>query len=172
MKNVILLETHEEIMNAYMHADLPELGLYVPAPANTPNETEAEKEVKSEIGSIYDGDICCGINEEDKQLFVYKFDADEELTWDKGKQFCEELAKKTGKAYRMPTLKELMLMSIHKDKLNEGLKKSGGEPLKDDCYWSSTEYVSNYSWRLDVNNGVYTIDSKNGNYYVRPVLAF
>lgn len=172
MKNVILLETHEEIMNAYMHADLPKLGLYVPAPANTPNETEAEKEVKSEIGSIYDGDICCGINDEGKQLFVYKSDADEELTWDNGKKFCEELAKKTGKAYRMPTLKELMLMFIHKDKLNEGLKKAGGEPLKDDCYWSSTENDSNNSWELYVSNGDNYYYSKIGNYYVRPVLAF
>lgn len=57
----------------------------------------------------------------------------------------------------IPSKEEWMAIAENLDAVNKALIRAGGEPLKRDWYWSSSEY-SSYS-------------TKYGNGYVRPVLA-
>ena len=57
----------------------------------------------------------------------------------------------------IPTKEEWMAIAENLDAVNKALIRAGGEPLKNDWYWSSSEY-SSYS-------------TKYGNGYVRLVLA-
>lgn len=52
---------------------------------------------------------------------------------------------------RLPNRRELMLMFIHKEKLNLALKKAGGEPLEESWHWSSSEYLNGYNGAWIVN---------------------
>ncbi len=167
MKNVLLLETYEEVLNAHMHAELPELGLYIPAPQNTPANDQDDEQAPE----IPENCIFVGINEEGKELYAYNADAPDKMKWNDAVEYCDKLAKETSLPYHLPTQKELMLMYIHKEAVNKALAEAGGEPLKDGWYWSSTEYNNNYSWGLNMGNGIYNYYSKNNYNYVRPVLA-
>lgn len=59
------------------------------------------------------------------------------------------------------------------DAVNKALIRAGGEPLKRDWYWSSSEYSSNGAWRSYLTNsyGLYYYYGKSNPNYVRPVLA-
>lgn len=43
---------------------------------------------------------------------------------------------KIDKETEAPTINDWHIIFFFKDRINELLKKHGGEPLKDDCYWS------------------------------------
>lgn len=68
------------------------------------------------------------------KFIVYKHDIKEECDWWDGKKACEDIF------CRMPTCKELLVISENKKEIDELMKEHGGEPLKDECYWSSSEY--------------------------------
>lgn len=85
--------------------------------------------------------------------------------WD-GKKSCEDIF------CQMPTLKQLQLIFENKDLINRVLKEHKGEPLKDECYWSSTESYSLLSWELLMDYGFNNTSYKGNGYCVRPVLAF
>lgn len=72
----------------------------------------------------------------------------------------------------IPTKEEWMSIVENLDAVNKALIRAGGEPLKNDWYWSSSEYSSYYAWRSNLNSS-YGLNyyGKNYNYYVRPVLA-
>lgn len=73
----------------------------------------------------------------------------------------------------IPTKEEWMAIAENLDAVNKALIRAGGEPLKNDWYWSSSEYSSGCAWLsvLLYSYGLsYGID-KNTKYYVRPVLA-
>lgn len=54
MKNVLMLETHDEILNAHMHGDYPELALVIPAKEVEQSETPMEQKSELyEIGKYY-----------------------------------------------------------------------------------------------------------------------
>jgi hypothetical protein len=40
-----------------------------------------------------------------------------------------------------------------KDRLNSMLTRCGGDELKDDYYWSSTEFSGSNAWRVYLSNG-------------------
>lgn len=73
----------------------------------------------------------------------------------------------------IPTKEEWMAIDENLDSVNKALIRAGGEPLKNDWYWSSSEYSYYNAWYsyLGSSYGLY-YDGKSIGYYVRPVLAF
>lgn len=73
----------------------------------------------------------------------------------------------------IPTKEEWMAIAENLDAVNKALIRAGGEPLKRDWYWSSSEYSSYGAWLSYLNGsyGLYGNYSKDDYYYVRPVLA-
>ena len=73
----------------------------------------------------------------------------------------------------VPSLGELYFILAHFTQINAALKAVGGEPLRNDWYWSSTEYSATGAWSLGLNYG----HAGNGTKAacqgrVRPVSAF
>lgn len=73
----------------------------------------------------------------------------------------------------IPTKEEWMAIAESLDAVNKALIRAGGEPLKRDWYWSSSEYSYYYAWtsNLCTSYGLYYYGKYNFNRYVRPVLA-
>ena len=85
------------------------------------------------------------------------------------KDFC----KKTN--WFLPSMRDLITLYNAKSYVNASLSltaSSGAKTLTENCYWSSTEYSSNYAWGLTVNYGYRDGYGKNGYYYVRPVIYY
>ena len=73
----------------------------------------------------------------------------------------------------VPSLGELYFILAHFTQINAALKAVGGEPLRNDWYWSSTEYGATYAWLLYLSDGSAGGDTKAaGQSRVRPVSAF
>ena len=73
----------------------------------------------------------------------------------------------------IPSLGELYFMLAHFTRINAALEAVGGEPLRNDWYWSSTEYSATYAWLLGLGDGyAYTSTKAAGQLRVRPVSAF
>lgn len=99
------------------------------------------------------------------KFIVYKHDIKEECDWWDGKKACEDIF------CRMPTCKELLVISENKKEIDELMKEHGGEPLKDECYWSSSEITSYFAWSVSPSDGyVSYYGSKNYSLPVRCVL--
>ena len=73
----------------------------------------------------------------------------------------------------IPSLGELYFMLAHFTQINAALEDVGGEPLRNDWYWSSTQYSATNAWDLYLNNG-YAGNLTKATYQgrVRPVSAF
>lgn len=74
----------------------------------------------------------------------------------------------------IPTKNEWMAIAENLEDVNKALIKAGGEPLKEDWYWSSSEYSNGYAWLsyLSLSYGLGWDGKGNYGRYVRPVLAF
>lgn len=73
----------------------------------------------------------------------------------------------------IPSLGELYFILAHFTQINAALKAVGGEPLRNDWYWSSTQYSATYAWSLNLNYGNAGRYTKaTYQYRVRPVSAF
>lgn len=73
----------------------------------------------------------------------------------------------------IPSLGELYFMLAHFTRINAALEAVGGEPLRNDWYWSSTQYTATYAWLLSLGDGGAGSDTKaTYQYRVRPVSAF
>lgn len=72
----------------------------------------------------------------------------------------------------IPTKEEWMAISENFYAVNKALIRAGGEPLKNDWYWSSSEYDNGWAWYSNLTSS-YGLDSntKDNHNYVRPVLA-
>lgn len=73
----------------------------------------------------------------------------------------------------IPSLGELYFMLAHFTQINAALEAVGGEPLRNDWYWSSTQYSPTFAWYLYLTNGIaggYT--KATIQLRVRPVSAF
>ena len=73
----------------------------------------------------------------------------------------------------IPSLGELYFILAHFTQINAALEAVGGEPLRNDWYWSSTQYSATYAWFLylgDGDAGNTTKATFQGR--VRPVSAF
>ena len=73
----------------------------------------------------------------------------------------------------VPTKEEWMAIAENFNDVNRELVRAGGEPLKRDWYWSSSEYDNYYAWISDFYSS-YGLDwdtKYDCTGYVRPVLA-
>lgn len=98
------------------------------------------------------------------KFIVYKHDIKEECDWWDGKKACEDIF------CRMPTCKELLVISENKKEIDELMKEHGGEPLKDEYYWSSSEFNGNYAWYVRPSYGDMYTNNVNRSDRVRCVL--
>lgn len=73
----------------------------------------------------------------------------------------------------IPSKEDWMAIAENFDAVNKALIRAGGEPLKKNWYWSSSEYDSKWAWNSHLGSS-YGLDTygKGNSYYVRPVLAF
>lgn len=72
----------------------------------------------------------------------------------------------------IPTKEEWMAIAENLDAVNKALIRAGGEPLKRDWYWSSSEYSSNYAWTAELSTSGLDYHGKGtSHHYVLPVLA-
>ena len=92
---------------------------------------------------------------------------------------CTEHLRKAGLAFELdadlyiPTAGQLAAMFLFRKELNKALEMVGGTPMKEDVYWSSSEYSAWSSWVVNVDSGyVYYYNDKYYSYYVRPCTAF
>lgn len=73
----------------------------------------------------------------------------------------------------IPSLGELYFILAHFTRINAALDAVGGEPLRDYCYWSSTQYSATHAWYLYLKYGNAGIGDKAAyQSRVRPVSAF
>ena len=100
-----------------------------------------------------------------KKVYVKLKDEPKPLTWEEAVEACKDKG-------HLPTKEELMIIYANKDIINKALVDNGGEPLREDYYWSSTENDNYDSWELCMSNGFVGNSSKNGTGYVRTVVAF
>ena len=73
--------------------------------------------------------------------------------------------------YKLPSKEQWMLVLIYFDQVQKCLEEAGGEKLKLDFYWSSSEYNSSYAWNVyfpSANSYTYNKSSSN---VVRAVAA-
>ena len=108
--------------------------------------------------------ILCNVTDTHK-IAIMPVESEKRLNFDETQQFCQSVGG------RCPTIDELTGIFLNKDKINAALKAANLPELKESCYWSSTEYSSNIAWNLWMDDGLRTSYSKDGNEYVRPVLA-
>lgn len=73
----------------------------------------------------------------------------------------------------IPSLGELYFILAHFTQINAALEAVGGEPLRNDWYWSSTQCSAATAWLLGLNYGLASYDTKAAYQdRVRPVSAF
>lgn len=109
--------------------------------------------------------ILCNVTDT-HEIAIMPVESEERLNFDEAQQFCQ------AEGGRCPTIDELTGIFLNKNKINAALKAANLPELKESWYWSSTEYVYNYAWRLDMSDGSRLANYKNyDNRYVRPVLA-
>lgn len=73
----------------------------------------------------------------------------------------------------IPSLGELYFMLAHFTQINAALEAVGGEPMRNDWYWSSTQYSATGAWYLGLYDGGASYGAKAAYQgRVRPVSAF
>jgi len=92
---------------------------------------------------------------------------------------CTEHLRKTGIAFKLdadlyiPTAGQLAAMYLFRKELNKALEVVGGTQMKEEIYWSSSEYNLWYSWYVHFDSGVaVSWNVKFNGYCVRPCMAF
>lgn len=71
----------------------------------------------------------------------------------------------------IPSVAQLHLILMNIKEINQALENVGGTPLSDNCYWSSTECSSNYSWGVSFSSGYAWGNLKCYSTTVRPSVA-
>ena len=72
----------------------------------------------------------------------------------------------------IPACGQLSLMYLNMTAINNALTKIGGQTIASYFYWSSSEYSSNYGWRVGFSNGGVYSSNKDFSYRVRFVRDF
>lgn len=77
-----------------------------------------------------------------------------------------------GKNEYIPSVAQLHLILLNINEVNKALVEAGGEPMKNDWYWSSTENGSIYAWSVGFSSGhTYYTNVEGYNNVVRPAVA-
>lgn len=71
----------------------------------------------------------------------------------------------------IPSLAQLHLILFNIKEVNAALDAVGGSPLREEWYWSSTEYSAHNSWYVYFGSGSSTSNIKYITYVVRPAVA-
>lgn len=71
----------------------------------------------------------------------------------------------------IPSLAQLHLILLNIKEVNAALDAVGGSPLREEWYWSSTEYSAGYSWNVYFGSGNSGNYSKCTTGVVRPAVA-
>lgn len=84
----------------------------------------------------------------DVDMFIEAHDLDDgkEYEWPDAMKRLKEVGKETF------SHKQGLLMAAYRDEINAALREIGGDELKG-CYWTSTEYTTNYAWVVNFTNG-------------------
>lgn len=109
--------------------------------------------------------ILCNVTDT-HEIGIMPVESEERLDFYEAQQFCQS------NGGRCPTIDELTCIYLNKDKINAALSAANLPELKENWYWSSTEYSNYYAWILDMIDGFRNGGDKDyDNRYVRPVLA-
>lgn len=163
-----ILNSYEEIRDAIMSGR--EISLEISAEFDDTHETVAEPTTacKHKIGELVEKNGRRGIytgEYERKPLILALNDWRKKKNWDTA-------MKSTPEGWRVPNRIEWLIILENKDKINAALEKHGGKKLsEDDWYWSSSEDYYRYAWIVYANDGYVNLYDKDGNLYVRCVLA-
>ena len=102
-----------------------------------------------------------------------------EAFYDFDMKSCTEHLRKTGIAFELdadlyiPTAGQLAVMFLFRKELNKALEMVGGTPMKEDIYWSSSEFSTRSSWSVNFDSGNVDYWNTKCNFnYVRPCTAF
>ena len=110
--------------------------------------------------------ILCNVTDT-HEIAIMPVESKERLNFDEAQQFCQSAGG------RCPTIDELTVIFLNKNKINAALKAANLPELKERWYWSSTELSSNSAWGLWMDDGYRNYHTKYyDTAYVRPVLAF
>ena len=71
----------------------------------------------------------------------------------------------------IPSVAQLHLILLNINEINKALVEAGGDPMKEDWYWSSTESSSNGAWGVSFDGGITYNSSKSTVSVVRPAVA-
>lgn len=71
----------------------------------------------------------------------------------------------------IPSLAQLHLILLNIKEVNAALDAVGGSPLREEWYWSSTEYSAYYSWFVNFGSGYSNGSFKSNTRVVRPAVA-
>lgn len=116
-----------------------------------------------QIGDLYKGGIYIG-SYNGKDVVMALKDEEDEYTFDEAMNLEDK---------RPLSLLEWLLYLENKEIIDKKLKEHGGEPLKDEYYWSSSEYYGSTAWYVRPSDGyVSYYNSKYDSRPVRCVLAF
>ena len=120
---------------------------------------------KPKIGDLYKGGIYIG-SYNGKDVVMALKDEEDEYTFDEAMNLEDK---------RPLSLLEWLLYLENKEIIDKKLKEHGGEPLKDEYYWSSSEasYNSDYfAWVVSPSDGGMFNGTKTYSYRVRCVIEF
>ena len=117
-----------------------------------------------QIGDLYKGGIYIG-SYNGKDVVMALKDEEDEYTFDEAMNLEDK---------RPLSLLEWLLYLENKEIIDKKLKEHGGEPLKDEYYWSSSEGYSydGYAWVVRPSDGTMGSSNKTNSRRVRCVLAF
>ena len=68
----------------------------------------------------------------------------------------------------IPSVAQLHLILLNINEINNALEEVGGEPMKANWYWSSTEYSNTSAWYVHFGSGSTNSYYKAGSFVVRP----
>ena len=72
----------------------------------------------------------------------------------------------------IPSVAQLHLILLNINEINKALVEAGGDPMKEDWYWSSTEHSSCNAWNVYFSHGnTHGSNGKNGYNVVRPAVV-
>ena len=72
----------------------------------------------------------------------------------------------------IPSVAQLNLIFLNINEINNALIEAGGEPMREDMYWSSTAYSKYYSWYVHFRTGYNCYEYKTLAGYVRPSITY
>ena len=88
-------------------------------------------------------------------------------------EYCRSLTFKNGKKGYLWSFGEAQDAYNNKKAIDEAMSKIGGTAITTESYyWTSTQYLSNYAWKLSWLDGYVDYYSKSNRCYVRAVCAF